>query len=507
MVEYSLEITLGLVAVASSVIVVLGVIEHVDTIVLGLAGAILLAATARLAFLLRKQRALNESRQHLAVTDELTGLANRRKLLDELDEDIAVLSHEDPPFDRVALLLIDLDHFKEINDSFGHHTGDVLLRQIGPRIRQVVRHGDLVARFGGDEFAVLLHGADTSKATTVARRLASLLEEPIDVDHARVRVGASIGVALAPQHALSSADLLRCADIAMYRAKNERGSFEVYEAALDDDADRVALIEDLRRAMVEGSLALHFQPEIDLATGQVVTVEAFLRWPHPTLGLIPPEHLLDLAEESGLIQALTTWVFEQAIAECARWWREGRHVAVAINLLATDLLDSALPQRMGALLRRAGLGPEALVLEITEAMVMADLTRSKRVIESLAAVGIMVSIDDFGTGFSSLSHLSDLAVGEVKLDRAFTSRLQLDDADTRDENLVRSIIDLAHALGLRVVAEGIERLGFVSVLAGLGCDSGQGFAIQAPCRAAQIDFAGLKGTQDMASPVTNGPRD
>ena len=382
------------------------------------------------------------------MTDELTGLGNRRTLLDELENAVAALSHEDRQPGSLALLLIDLDHFKEINDSFGHHTGDELLRQIGPRIRQVVRHGDLVARLGGDEFAVLLHGADVSKAATVAQRISTLLEEPIDVDTASLRVGASIGVALAPDHASSAADLLRCADIAMYRAKAERGSFDIYEAALDDEADRLALIEDLRQAMADGSLALHYQPEIDLRTGRVVTAEAFLRWPHPTLGLIPPEHLLALAEESGLIHPLTTWVFDQAVADCAQWWRAGHHVAVAVNLLATDLLDSALPQRMGELLNRSGLGPEALVLEITEGMVMADLTRSKRVIQSLADSGIMVSIDDFGTGFSSLSHLSELAVGEVKLDRTFTSRLQLGDAGTRDENLVRSIIDLGHALGL-----------------------------------------------------------
>ena len=491
----------------SVVSVVLGNIEYLNTIALGLAGATLLVVTARMASSLRKQRALNDSRQHLAVTDELTGLGNRRRLLDELEGALAALSHEDSPSEAVALLLIDLDHFKEINDSFGHQTGDALLRQIGPRIRQVVRHDDLVARLGGDEFAVLLHAADTLKATTVAQRLSTLLEEPIDVGHASLRVGASIGVALAPEHALSSTELLRCADIAMYRAKNERGSFDVYEATLDDETDRLALIADLRQAMADGSLALHYQPEIDLVTGQVVTVEAFLRWLHPTLGPIPPEHLLDLAEESGLIQTLSSWVFEQAIADCAHWWSEGRQVAVAVNLLATDLLDSALPQRMSALLSRAGLGPEALVLEITEGMVMADLTRSKRVIQSLAEVGIMVSIDDFGTGFSSLSHLSDLAVGEVKLDRTFTSRLQLGDADKRDENLVRSIIDLGHALGLRVVAEGIERLGFVSVLAELGCDSGQGFAIQAPCRAAKIDFVGLKGSRDVSGAGTSGSRD
>ena len=497
---------MGLVSAASFVIVALSSFEHLNTIALGLAGATLLAVTARMAFSLRKQRTLNESRQHLAVTDELTGLGNRRRLLDELDRALASLSQEDAQAESVALLLIDLDHFKEINDSFGHHTGDALLRQIGPRIRQIVRHDDLVARLGGDEFAVLLHAANTFKATTVAQRLSTLLEEPIDVGNASLRVGASIGVALAPEHALSSTDLLRCADIAMYRAKNERGSFDVYETALDDETDRFALIEDLRQAMADDSLALHYQPEIDLLTGQVVAVEAFLRWPHPTLGLIPPEHLLDLAAESGLTQTLTTWVFEQAIADCAHWWREGRQVAVAVNLSATDLLDSALPQRLCAFLSSAGLGPEALVLEITEGMVMADLTRSKRVIQSLADVGITVSIDDFGTGFSSLSHLSDLAVGEVKLDRTFTARLQLGDADGQDEDLVRSIIDLAHALGLRVIAEGIERPGFVRVLAELGCDSGQGFAIQAPCPAANIDFAGLKRSLGVTGAKTRSPR-
>ena len=333
-----------------------------------------------------------------------------------------------------------------------------------------------------------------------------MLEEPIDVGTASLRVGASVGVALAPEHATSCDELLRCADIAMYRAKNERGYFDVYEAALDDEAERFALIEDLRRAMADGSLALHYQPEIDLRTGRAVTVEALLRWPHPTLGLIPPEHLLDLAGESGLIHALTAWVFEQAVADCAQWWRDGHRVAVAVNLPATDLLDSALPQRMGALLDAADLGPEALVLEITERMVMADLTRSKRVIQALADAGIMVSIDDFGTGFSSLSHLNELAVGEVKLDRTFTSRLQLGAADTREQNLVRSIIDLGHALGLRVVAEGIERLDLVNVLAALGCDMGQGYAIQAPCRAAEINFTGLKRSRDDAEAGTRSLR-
>ena len=250
-------------------------------------------------------------------------------------------------------------------------------------------------------------------------------------------------------------------------------------------------------AMEQGSLALHYQPEIDLRTGEVVTVEALLRWPHPTLGLIPPEHLLALAEESGLIHSLASWVFEEAIADCARWWHEGHRAAVAVNLLATDLLDSSLPRRVGELLTQSGLPSHALVLEITEGMVVADLTRSKRVIQSLTDSGILVSIDDFGTGFSSLSHLDDLAVGELKLDRTFTSRLQVGGTGGRDEDIVRSIINLGHALGLRVVAEGIERLEFVEVLAALGCDAGQGYAIQTPCPPAEINFAGLQPSNEI----------
>ncbi|MFZ0249848.1 MAG: EAL domain-containing protein [Acidimicrobiales bacterium] len=499
-------IILSLVFAACPVILVLGNVQHVNAIALGLAGATLMVAAARMAVSLREQRALNESRQHQAVTDELTGLGNRRRLLDELEQALAAAPPIGTQSSGLALLLIDLDHFKEINDSFGHQTGDALLRQIGPRIRQVVRHEDLVARLGGDEFAVLLYEADAYKATAVARRITALLQQPIDVSTASLHVGASIGVALAPEHALTPHDLIRCADIAMYRAKNERGSFDLYESALDDEADRFALIEDLRVAMLDGSLALHYQPELDLRTGEVVTVEALLRWPHPTLGLIPPEHLLALAEESGLIHSLAAWVFEEAIADCATWWHAGHRAAVAVNLLATDLLDSSLPQRVGALLTQAGLPTEALVLEITEGMVVADLTRSKRVIQTLTDSGILVSIDDFGTGFSSISHLNDLAVGELKLDRTFTSRLQMAETSLRDEGIARSIIDLGHALGLRVVAEGIERLDFVSVLAALGCDRGQGYAIQAPCPADQIDFAGLERSNAIAPPQNASSR-
>jgi diguanylate cyclase len=481
---------LTLVLAASLALLVLGNLGRVNAIALGFAGATIIVAATRMAVSLREQRALNVSQQQQATTDDLTGLGNRRRLLDELQRALADMPEGGTQASGLALLLIDLDHFKEINDSFGHQTGDALLREIGPRIRQVVRRNDLVARLGGDEFAVVLYGADAYKAATVARRITTLLQEPIDVSTASLHVGASIGVALAPEHAISADELIRCADIAMYRAKNERGSFDVYEAALDDEGDRFELIQDLRIAMADHSLALHYQPVIDLQTGEVLTVEALLRWSHPTLGLIPPEHLLALAEESGLIHALATWVFEEAIADCARWWRDGHRAAVAVNLLATDLLDSSLPRRVGALLAQAGLPTDALVLEITEGMVVADVTRSKRVIQSLTDSGIRVSIDDFGTGFSSISHLNELAVGELKLDRTFTSRLQGEESGGRDGDIVRSIIDLGHALGLRVVAEGIEQLAFIERLLALGCDAGQGYAIQAPVPAVAIDFAG-----------------
>jgi len=430
---------------------------------------------------------MTETRRRDAVTDELTGLANRRHMRDELARAFSALHGGD--VQCVALLLIDLDHFKEVNDSFGHQTGDALLKQIGPRISAVIRPTDLVARLGGDEFAVILTGADGRFATSVAQRITDALCEPIEVERASLHIGASIGVAVAPVHADTADELIRCADVAMYRAKGAKSDFDIYEAALDDGAERFRLIEDLRQALEDGSsLTLHYQPEIELRTGQVVTVEALLRWPHPTLGMIPPEHLLNLAEENGMIRPLTDWVFHRAVTDCARWWRTGRQVAVAVNLLATDLLDASLPARVQEVLARAGLPPQALVLEITERMVMADLMRAKQVIANLAALGVRVSIDDFGTGFSSLAYLSELAVGELKLDRMFTARLQAGEAGGRDESIARSVIDLGHAVGLRVVAEGIERIEFIGLLAGLGCDIGQGFAIQAPRPADELDF-------------------
>ena len=483
----------ALASAASLAILMVGNFGHVSTVALGLAAATCVAVGARMALSLRRLTRLTNARHKQAITDELTGLANRRQLLDELDRHLNTLG-PDLQHAAIALLLIDLDHFKEINDSFGHPAGDAVLKEIGPRLREVLRSGDVVARLGGDEFAVILDPGDLAKAISVAERITTALERPIMLESASLHVGASIGIALAHAHAHTSDELLRCADVAMYRAKGLRLHFDVYEAALDDGADRLMLMEDLRIATTDGSLTLHYQPQIDLRTGEVLGCEALLRWTHPRLGLVPPDQFLALAEECGLTRRLTAWVLQEAVAECAAWWNAGHHASVAVNLLATDLLHDDLPRHVSGLLVAAALPPAALVLEITEQMLMPNPSRAMQVIGQLAESGVVVSIDDFGTGFSSLARLSELPVGELKLDRTFASRLLADKSGDRDLALIRSAIDLGHALGMRVVAEGIERLELVDHLAELCCDRGQGFAIQPPVPAHGLNFEALYRT-------------
>jgi diguanylate cyclase len=483
----------ALAAAASLAILMFGNFTHVSTVALCLASATCIAVGARMALSLRTLTRLTNARHMQAITDELTGLCNRRQLLSELDRRLDSLA-SDRRRASLALLLIDLDHFKEINDSFGHPAGDAVLREVGPRLQGSLRTGDVVARLGGDEFAVILDPGDLAEAVSVAERITAALQHPIVLETTSLHVGASIGIALARAHALSSDELLRCADVAMYRAKGLRLPFDVYEAALDDGADRLMLMEDLRVATTDGSLTLHYQPQIDLRTDEVVTCEALLRWAHPRLGLVPPDHFLALAEECGLTRGLTAWVLGEAIRECARWWSAGHHAAVAVNLLATDLLHDDLPRHVSQLLDGASLPPAALILEITEQMLMPNPSRAMHVIEELAACGVVVSIDDFGTGFSSLARLSELAVGELKLDRVFAGRLLADGDGARDFALMRSAIDMGHALGMRVVAEGIERVELVALLAQLGCDRGQGFAIRSPVPAHRLDFGAFSRT-------------
>ena len=338
-------------ATCGLVVLFQGSLNHVSRVALVLAAVTLLVVVGRLLLSFRDLTILTESRKRQALTDELTGLGNRRYLMGVLEEFFLNRADSDG-HRRLALLLIDLNHFKEINDSFGHPIGDQILKGLGPRIQGSLRGSDVLARLGGDEFGVVLNDADVDYAATVAERVTSHLEESFHLEVASLYLSASIGIAVAPDHAQSSAELFRCADVAMYRAKVARRPFDVYEEAADDGLSRMQRIDQLRRAIETRTLELRFQPQFDLRTGEVPAVEALVRWPHPELGLIRPTEFLPLAEEAGLIKPLTDLVLELALAECERWHAHGYNVAVSVNLSTTSLLDVELPNRIRFLLAR-----------------------------------------------------------------------------------------------------------------------------------------------------------
>ena len=463
-----------------------GSLNHVGRLALVLAGITLLVVVARLLLSFRDLTNLNESRQRQALTDELTGLGNRRYLMGVL-EDFFGGDGETDRHERLAFLLIDLNHFKEVDDSFGHPVGDQILTRLGPRIQGILRSSDVLARLGGDEFGVVLRDADVDYASTVAERITSQLEESFPLDVASLYLSASIGIAVAPDHAQSSAELFRCADVAMYRAKVARHPFDVYEQRSDDGLSRMQRIQQLRQAIETRGLELRFQPQFDLRTGDVPAVEALLRWPHPELGLIRPTEILPLAEEAGLIKPLTELVLDLALGECARWHAAGYGVAVSVNLSTTSLLDVELPNRIRFLLARNRLPAEALILEITETTLMADRQRARQVVQRLHDLGLTVSIDDFGTGFSSLAYVSDLAVGELKIDRELIVGIASAD-NPKGAAVVRATIALGHSLGLHVVAEGVEDAETYEALIALDCDLAQGFFLSEPKSADQLCF-------------------
>jgi diguanylate cyclase len=300
-------------------------------------------------------------------------------------------------------------------------------------------------------------------------------------------IGASIGIALAPDDALDSAGLMWCADVAMYRAKLGSVPFALYEQDLDDGGDRLRLADELRAAIAEGHLVLHYQPQLDLRSGEISKVEALVRWRHPMLGLIEPLKFLALAEEAGLMRKLTRWVLAEALGQCAQWRAAGRGMTVSVNVSASDLLDPGLTQVIADLLASSPLPADALVLEITETSIITEFERSKQIVEDLRNLGVVVSIDDFGAGFTALAYLSSLAVGELKLDRSFITHLATG-GKARDVELVRATIELGHALGLRVVAEGVEDKATLELLTGLGCDLAQGYVVGRPKPAERLAF-------------------
>jgi diguanylate cyclase (GGDEF)-like protein len=478
----------ALAAACALAILCVGSMDHVGRVSLGLAVATLVVAGARSALSLVGLRSLTEQRRLESVTDQLSGLGNRRALFQLLDAFVAEQREPDAAERSLAFMFVDLDKFKEVNDSFGHATGDELLRQLGARLRNSLRDSDLVVRLGGDEFALALLDAGADYAATVASRLTAQIEEPFMLDAVRVQIGASIGIAVMPDDATDAADLVRCADLAMYRAKLEGKPFAIYQEDLDGAANRVQLVEELRAAIEQRQLELHYQPQVDLATGEINSVEALVRWIHPRLGFVPPLEFIALAEDAGLMGALTAFVLDEALFQCASWRSAGRHLNVSVNISASDLLNPDFPDLVAKLLDGYGLGPDVLVLEMTETTAIADFERSQDAIQRLHDLGLVVSVDDFGAGFTSLAYLGSLAVKELKLDRSFISRLA-ESKQGRDLALVTATVELAHALGLRVVAEGVENHECLSLLSGLSCDLVQGYVISKPKPANQLELA------------------
>ncbi len=415
--------------------------------------------------------AISLEKEHQAHHDALTGLPNRKLLLTRAREALVDAARNDG---RVALCLLDLDRFKEVNDTLGHQVGDGLLQLVAGRISDVLRPGDTVARLGGDEFAVLLPGVrDADSALEVALRISASLDRPLDHEGMCFDLEGSVGVALFPDHGRDFEALMRRADVAMYLAKESGSGVEVYVPQRDhNSAMRLALLGEIRRAVEIGELELHYQPKARLTDGAVTGVEALVRWRHPQRGLLRPDEFVPGVEQSALMRVLTQYVLEVALRQVAAWRECGLRIQVAVNVSVRDLHDATLADFLADRLRHFGLPGSALQLEITEHILMADATRAASTLRAFAALGVELSLDDFGTGYSSLVHLKRLPVSEIKIDRSFVQRM---DVSEEDAAIVRSIVDLGHGLGLRVVAEGVETAGAWARLAALGCHYAQGW--------------------------------
>lgn len=420
--------------------------------------------------------------RHQASHDSLTGLPNRVLLHERLGSLLRLAEASRQP---ASLLLLDLDGFKEVNDTLGHHIGDLLLQQLAVRLRQALGATETIARLGGDEFAIALPAANAQAAYGVAHLVLRALEDHFQIEQHRLDLGGSIGIALYPEHGTDPQTLLRHADVAMYEAKRAKVGITIYDAVLDQHTLRhIALKQELRCAIADDLLRLAYQPKVALASGQVCGVEALLRWPHPVHGFIPPAEFIPVAEESGMIIQLTDWVLETALAQARVWQDAGQSIPIAINLSAHSLQDQRLLGIVARLLDRHGVGAGSLTMEITESTLMTDPARAREVLTQLHGMGIRLAIDDFGTGYSSLGYLKALPVDEVKIDKSFV--LGMGKGDQKDAAIVRSVVAMAHALGLEVVAEGVEDLATYELLRDLGSDIAQGYYLSRPQPAADL---------------------
>ncbi|GAC1526224.1 MAG: hypothetical protein NVS2B6_13660 [Thermoleophilaceae bacterium] len=451
---------------------------HIDMILVAgllvLWGSLLVVVSAA-SERLRRQAA---EKEELALSDGLTGLPNRTMFQSLVHEMIAAAGRRKK---LGAVMLMDLDRFKDVNDTLGHHNGDLLLQRIGSRLDSVLRNTASVARLGGDEFAILLPDvADRQAVVPIVRRVLKVLEEPVVVGGLALQVEASIGIALFPEHGRTVDSVMRAADVAMYVSKEARSGYEFYDEAQHEqrhDAGRLALIGELRRAMDETELVLYYQPKVDLSTGKVRGVEALARWRHPERGLLSPDEFIPLAERSNLLRPMTLFLLDTALRQCNAWRSKGLEVTVAVNLSMQNMLDLRLPNDLARLLTSWRLPAGSLELEITESTIMADHRRATTILSRLSKMGVRLSIDDFGTGYSSLAYLQELPVDAIKIDRSFVISMR---EDPSKATIVQSTVDLGHNLGLQVIAEGVETIDVYNKLAELGCDFAQGYLLSKP---------------------------
>ena len=414
--------------------------------------------------------------EHQAVHDALTGLHNRAYFRDRVEQ---AIGEGKVSGERACLMLIDLDRFKEVNDTLGHHNGDQLLRQIAKRLQTELRESDTVARLGGDEFAVLLTNvADVTQVVRTCERILSCLKQPLFFMGLTLDVGASIGVSMFPDHARGVDALLQRADVAMYAAKETQTGYEFYNPDRDQNSlRRLALGSELSNAIQNKEVVLYYQPKADMRTGKIIGVEALARWQHAYRGVVGPDEFIPLAEQTQLIRPLTMNLLDEAIRQISVWDKRGFNLKVAVNLSSRSLLDLQLPDQVARLLQKWNVEATSLELEITESTIMADARRALAVLSTLNSMGVGLAIDDFGTGFSSLSYLKRLPVKEMKMDKSFVMKMA---SDENDAAIVRSTIELGHNLGLRVVAEGVENEGIWQQLSMLGCDLAQGYYLTRP---------------------------
>jgi len=448
-----------------------------------LAGAVFVALIIHLSLrsIVEQQQATEKHRHH-ALHDSLTELPNRTLLQERIDQAILESKRSKAP---IAVLLMDLDRFKEINDTLGHYYGDYVLQLIAPRLRKCIREADTIARLGGDEFAVVLPGVTLEKAANISEMMVRAMEENFWIEGNELHLDISIGIAMFPEHGQESDTLLQHADVAMYVAKRSEEHYAVYNANQDEHSmKRLMLTVDLRKAVEKNQMVLHYQPKFSIHQQRVCGVEALVRWQHPDTDILrQPNTFIPVAEQTGIIRPLTYWVLNAAFAQYYRWREAGYRIPIAINLSTKNLHDKEVYDQIRTLLKRWNINPHDITLEITESSMMIDPVRAFLVIEELHSLGLQFSIDDFGTGYSSLAYLKQLPATEVKIDKSFVMDMMHDE---NDMVIVKSTIDLAHNMGLKTIAEGVEDQQVMDKLSELGCTSIQGFHLSRPLPANEV---------------------